>query len=285
VQLVALLCTILCLPDASAILSGLFRFDLISDGGFSCAEPLSLPQSVTPPWYLPVSVFHTFTSFSRSFAHALHDVIFCMLLRSVHDLFVYTDGSATSLGFCGAAASFFNSTCGEWSTFSTPVGIGSSLTAELRALDLALSRLSVIVGGGVVQFRRVFLFSDSQAAIGLSQGYFKPTCHFALVSSICSQIARLRRILSLFILWIPRTARIEGNVRADQAARSAVAEVSGHCGLRAHSSRFRPGISSLCVCGSPETVRHFCSSVCVSPTSALLCWLVFTYVTSTDRNP
>jgi hypothetical protein len=98
-----------------------------------------------------LSALPPFSSFSRNFARALHDVIFCLPLRSVHDLFVYTDGSATSLGFCGAAASFFNFTCGEWSTSSTPVGIESSLTAELLALDLALSRLSAIVGG-VVRF-------------------------------------------------------------------------------------------------------------------------------------
>jgi ribonuclease HI len=376
---------------ASAVLSRLTRFDLIHDGGFSSAEPLALPQSVTPPWCLTVNAVSPFTSFSRDFAHALHDVILCLLLRSHRDLFVYTDGSATGLGFCGAAVSFFSSACGEWSTFSSPVGIGSSLTAELRALELALLRVSVIVADGVVQIRRVFMFSDSQAAIGLLQGYFRPTCHFALVSSICSQIARLRRVLSLFILWIPRTARIEGNVRADQAARSAAAEVSGmfpgqpliplavsrslcrfamhrswqsswsfylqsrvgidtlgrirqvigkwhvvslgtraqqslmarlrlgHCGLRAHCARFRPSISSLCVCGLPETVGHFLlECVCFSlqravmltavrfvypatitesvllgdpeiPLSGLshlaIVSAVFTYVTSTDRHP
>ena len=117
---------------------------------------------------------------------------------------------------------------GDTLTISSPIGIGSILTAELFAIRAALTKLqSLVLDGRLLSFRRVLLFSDCQIAIEIINGNVHPTGDFELVSAIKTLAKSLRPKIQVDILWVPAHVGVRGNELADDAAKTgayAVAE-------------------------------------------------------------
>jgi hypothetical protein len=86
---------------------------------------------------------------------------------------------------------------------------------------LALGKLLSLTSRVGAQVTQVFIFSDSQTAIGLAEGFLQPNCHFRLVSMIRSQLLSLRGVVTVAIAWIPGHLGVSGNVKADRAAGAA----------------------------------------------------------------
>lgn len=148
------------------------------------------------------------------------------------ELSFWSDGSKLVNGKVGAAV-VWETTPGQWRT--RKVGLGNNkevFDAELYALDLALS---IALQGGNVRARlgssnanrllrevnNVHIWLDSRAAISRIQN-LRPGPGQWLVRRIHFQIWELQKHqIEVHIHWIPGHMKIEGNERADKAAKEA----------------------------------------------------------------
>lgn len=199
-------------PRVAALCRRLRRFSKFSDGGLPFLEPIPYPSVARRSGRIPRRYIN------KDMAKRTH----AKLLRRINPLsdgIVYTDGSAVlNPGKTGFGVAFnFN---GDTLTISSPIGIGSILTAELFEIRAALTKLqSLVLDGRLLSFRRVLLFSDCQIAIEIINGNVYPTGDFELVSAIKTLAKSLRPKIQVDILWVPAHVGVCGNELADNAAK------------------------------------------------------------------
>ena len=149
-------------------------------------------------------------------------------LNPAVDAVIYTDGSAVpnpgKIGL-GVAITFNNKTL----TISSPVGIGSILTAELCAIKVALMKLKELIREkAILDCRRTLVFSDCQSAIELVNGATSPSGDFQLISVIQDAAKSVRQTMQLDILWVPAHVGVHGNELANSAAQRGAYAVVGN---------------------------------------------------------
>ena len=144
-------------------------------------------------------------------------------------LLLFTDGGAKpNPGNCGAGVVAFRN--GAWSdSLAAGLGFGTNNLGEVfafgMALDIGLLAAGLEAPGGVPSYT---VISDSTYAIGaITKGYTlsaAPTAPiYSLVQLARGKFRRLRRLVSLKVLWVKGHSDIEGNVRADRNASAGVA--------------------------------------------------------------
>jgi len=207
-------------PRAAALCRRLSRFSTFSDGGLPFLEPIPSP----PPKKVP-SAGRKRPS-RKDIAKRAHFALRSGLDRSETTI-IYTDGSAApNPGKIGLGASFeFN---GKESTFGSPIGIGSILTAELAAIKFALVKLQNSINiAEIPNCKSAILFSDCQTALDLIAERCSATGNFELLSSIKAQIVEVRNSLRIELRWVPAHVGVRGNELANSAAKNAAYEVPG----------------------------------------------------------
>lgn len=205
-------------PRGAALCARLFRKIGYSDGGLAFAEPI--PDRIAPR--IPAAARKRVQCVDRdAFARRHCDLV--GLATAVHRcLVVYTDGSAQeNPGRCGFGVVIIED--GIAHTTHRPVGLGTSVTAELCALRFALR--SVV--GRVREFDLVLIFSDCQVAIDLIEGAYEPTGHHAIVRECQDLLREARADGNVDLHWVPGHAGIDGNELADAEATAGVDEVTG----------------------------------------------------------
>ena len=105
---------------------------------------------------------------------------------------------------------------GVVTTYGTPIGVGSNITAELCAILSAIQ--AALQTRNLPNFSRVFIFSDCQTAIDASLKRCIPTHDYALVEAILAELAQLKATIAVNILWVPAHVGVPGNEAANTAA-------------------------------------------------------------------
>ena len=197
------------LPRGAALCRRLCRFSGFDDSDAKFFEPIPSPP-------IRVHARYEWRQHDKERARAKHIKLVNRLSRD--DVVVYTDGSAVpnpgKIGL-GVSACFG----GQTTTYGTPIGIGSNITAELCAISSALEHILSI--DGLQNFNRVFIFSDCQNAIDLALNRCTATHSFELVRKIHSNLDHLKAIIQLVILWVPAHVGVPGNEAANTAAQNA----------------------------------------------------------------
>jgi ribonuclease HI len=215
---------------ATALLTRFSRSSDFSDGGHRWAECIPSVDSFAPPWeesFLPHCRQASLRSPLHIFLFRCIHALFVSISAFSSDLLVYTDGSCTTSGFgkCGAAAVF---RFGErWCVTSSSVGVGTSLTAELSAIALALSGVSRTLLSCDVRVGAVMIFSDCRIAVQLCLSNAMPRSHVDLIVGIRLHLRQLGSVASISLSWIPSHCGIQGNEIADKASKVAASRVVG----------------------------------------------------------
>ena len=132
----------------------------------------------------------------------------------VRPLRIYTDGSAEgNPGMTGCAA-VFQYGREQW-CFGKPLGLGSSLSAEVAAIGMSLDMLNKTQG----PLPAVYIFSDSSVAIDLASGNSTPHVNFEMVRTTYLELTKLLRRTHVQLIWIPAHHGILGNEVADKKAK------------------------------------------------------------------
>lgn len=164
------------------------------------------------------------------------------------ELFFYVDGSSFykrgkhNARKCSGAAVVFQADDGQdWQERVFPLpSTSDASTAEMAAISeglaVALSQ-TLIRPAGV---RKVVIFSDSQEALSrvnelrqhkFSQEWLRDECNSVLRKLITRSQHFGRLGISVELRWVPAHSGVEGNERADTAARSAAADDSAGPGF------------------------------------------------------
>ena len=131
---------------------------------------------------------------------------------------VFTDGSASpNPGAAGAGAVICSPLCTY--LLSEPVGIASSLTAELFALKIALRFLLSVRHQHLKQHSKVIVFVDSIVAINFSCLIWLPSSNVNLCRDIHNALLELgRKNVRIKFRWVPSHEGIPENEAADRLA-------------------------------------------------------------------
>jgi ribonuclease HI len=138
---------------------------------------------------------------------------------SAQDLIIYTDGSGYN-GHVGAAiySPTIRVTRGEY--------IGTEDTHNVYAAELTAVQMAVaLVEEKVEEYANVYIFADNQAAIQAVGSPSRQSGQY-IVEDIIDAIDRVHRTkpaCNIHIEWVPGHKGIEGNEKADQAAKEAAA--------------------------------------------------------------
>lgn len=205
-------------PRAAALCKRLLRFQTFTDGGLQFLEPIPDPPLEKGSKSARLRIR------DKTAAKKTH-LKFLRKLDPMRDVVVYTDGSAMpNPGKIGLGVSF--SLGGASKVLSTPIGIGSILTAELCAINSALQW--VLNTPKVLEYQRLFIFSDCQTAINLIYRRATPKGCFTLIQSIQEGMSRAREVIDTELLWVPAHVGVPGNEAANTAARDAAKSVQSN---------------------------------------------------------
>ena len=167
-----------------------------------------------------------------------------------------------------------------------PIGIGSILTAELCAINSALQW--VLNTPKVLEYQRLFIFSDCQTAINLIYRRATPKGCFTLIQSIQEGMSRAREVIDTELLWVPAHVGVPATklptqrqemrpnpfspIFPSQASRQSPLQLQGpYCGLHLNE-----GVNS---CGSERWLQDLAQTTSPiqaasrhSQSTRVLCW-------------
>ena len=182
---------------------------------FSSREKIT--PFVTPPWWQGAAI-HIASSDDEAITQ--HDRI----IADENNTCIYTDGSRIE-GHTGAAAVWPNRQQTE-STYMGPATTSTVYVAELQGICIALAMVQADIRRGN-SHRHLHIFADNQAAI---RSVVRPEGHSGayIVQQIVQKIDQIRAGgVTIDIRWICAHEGIDGNERADLAAKEATGWRSG----------------------------------------------------------
>ena len=176
---------------------------------------LAQPAILSPPWTMgKIRVCYHLTHLSRRYNHTPSHYLQLALehiQRKGPHYAIYTDGSKSSAGVGCAAVS-----ADVISKFSLPKE-ASIFTAELTAIFMALNQIKTKENKLSTTF---IIYSDSKSAIEAISNY-KSNNH--IVRKIKNTLNKLYTVgIQIEICWVPAHVGLEGNEKADIAAKEAI---------------------------------------------------------------
>jgi ribonuclease HI len=171
------------------------------------------PQ-VRPPWWelKATTKISSLKKEDEARAHKLR-------LRQIptQDLVVYTDGSGHD-GHIGAAiySPTLKSTTGEYIGTEDTHNVYS---AELMAIQMAVT----LFESKIEEYSNIHIFTDNQSAIQTIESPKRKSGQYIVkgILDIIDRIYAVKPTCNIYIEWVPGHQNIDGNERADQAAKAA----------------------------------------------------------------
>jgi ribonuclease HI len=145
-----------------------------------------------------------------------------------NSLIAFTDGAAKgNPGPCGAGAYIYDNTSPYWDReASAALGQGTNNLGELWGLGMALQMARARITTHPHKYKRIYIFTDSQFALGIVTGGWRSRTHATLAKKLKLMVRSLP--IPVVISWVPAHCGIDSNERADELADRGALKSSRH---------------------------------------------------------